>query len=103
MTTFILDASAALRFLERKAGWHRVTALLKDNLIGTCDVIVPAIQWGEIAGKSRKLGGPAAQMQSMAMLSELLVVAVPVTPEQAVRAAELKVDRKNLLRGRVCS
>ena len=94
MITFILDSSAAIRFLEKSAGWERVTEVLKDNLIGACSVIVPAIQWGEIAGKSRKEAGPGAQRRAMAMLSELLITPTPANPEHAVRAAELKVGRK---------
>lgn len=93
MITFILDSSALLRFIHKQAGWERVAEVLEENLSGLCNVTLSAIQWGEIAGKMRKDAGPAGESRALQVLSELLITVVPVTPEQAVRAAELKVDR----------
>lgn len=94
MINFVLDASAVLRFLDKAKGWERVREILEDQLNGLCTVSLSAVQWGEIAGKMRRDSGPAGQSRALQTLTELLVTAVPVTPEQAVRAAELRIDRK---------
>ena len=83
-----------LRFLDKLRGWERVASILEDQLSGLCSVSLSAIQWGEIAGKVRKDSGPAGQSRALQILTELLVTTVPITAEQAVRAAELKVDLK---------
>jgi len=92
--TFILDSSAVLRFIHKQAGWDRVAEVLEENLCGLCNVTLSAIQWGEIAGTMRKDAGPSGESRALRALSELLITVVPVAPEQAVRAAEVKVDRR---------
>ncbi|HKF46182.1 MAG TPA: PIN domain-containing protein [Terracidiphilus sp.] len=94
MITFILDSSAVLRFIHKQAGWDRVAEVLEENLCGLCNVTLSAIQWGEIAGTMRKDAGPSGESRALRALSELLITVVPVAPEQAVRAAEVKVDRR---------
>lgn len=89
---YVLDASAILRMLDREAGWERVAALLEASWEGSAEILLSAVQWGEIAGKLRKRLGPDRQNQALADLSEFHLHIVEVTPERAVRAAELKVD-----------
>jgi predicted nucleic acid-binding protein len=60
----------------------------------TAEVAIPAIQWGEIAGRVRKRLGATGQDYAMKMLSEFYPRIVPATGERAVRAAEIKQDRK---------
>jgi len=83
-----------LRFIHKQAGWDRVAEVLEENLCGLCNVTLSAIQWGEIAGTMRKDAGPSGESRALRALSELLITVVPVAPEQAVRAAEVKVDRR---------
>lgn len=94
MPTYILDASAVLRFCDREAGWERVADLLKQSMGRTAQLCLSAVQWGEVLGAVRKKKGVAAEARTLALLSRFPLQIVPVTAENAVRAAHLKVDRK---------
>ena len=94
MTIFVLDSSAVLRFMDEEAGWQRIQEIFIAHRAATAEVAIPAIQWGEIAGRVRKKLGEAGQQLAMRMLAELQPAIVPATGERAVRAAALKVDRK---------
>jgi predicted nucleic acid-binding protein len=94
MTTFVLDSSAVLRMLDKEAGWQRVAEVLESFADGSCCVCLSAIQWGEIAGKLRKRGGISEQNRIVRKLEELQLHIESATPALAIRAAELKVDRK---------
>jgi predicted nucleic acid-binding protein len=52
------------------------------------------LQWGEIAGTLRKRSGAKEQERILAKLMGLQLRIVPATGERAVRAAEIKMDRK---------
>jgi predicted nucleic acid-binding protein len=94
MTTYVLDSSAVLRMLDKEAGWERVAAILDLYWNRTCEVEISAVQWGEIAGSVRKRAGVAEQNRAMQKLGELQPRIAAATDHRAVRAAELKVDRK---------
>jgi len=94
MAAFVLDASAIIRYLDDEPGAERVEAILKLATRGTVQVYLSAIQWGEIAGNLRRRYGAADQRRFLdaALPTELQIE--PATAERAMRAAELKVDRK---------
>jgi predicted nucleic acid-binding protein len=94
VTVFVLDASAVLRFIDNEAGGNRIAEILQARMDQTAEVAIPAIQWGEIAGRVRKRLGATGQDYAMKMLSEFYPRIVPATGERAVRAAEIKQDRK---------
>jgi predicted nucleic acid-binding protein len=94
MTTYVLDASAILRFYDRESGWERVAQILTASMARRAELAISAIQWGEIVGAVRKKKGVAAELRAMGILSRFPLEIVPATAEYAVRAAELKVDRK---------
>jgi predicted nucleic acid-binding protein len=52
------------------------------------------LQWGEVAGNIRSRFGATDQLRILSTVLPSEVEIVPVTGERAVRAAELKVDRK---------
>jgi predicted nucleic acid-binding protein len=60
----------------------------------TVEVAIPAVQWGEIAGRVRKKSGAAGQSLALRMLTGFHPRIEPVTGERAVHAAEIKHDRK---------
>jgi PIN domain nuclease of toxin-antitoxin system len=93
MTTYVLDSSAALRFLDDGAGAGRV-----EEILGACagrraELSISAVQWGEIAGKLRKRLGVRDEMRVLSSLLPSEVAIVPVTADRAVHAAGLRVDR----------
>jgi predicted nucleic acid-binding protein len=93
MTTYVLDSSAALRYLDDKPGADRFEEILSACAGRKADLAISAIQWGEIAGKVRKRFGERDQARILANLLPSEAVIVPASAERAVRAASLKVDR----------
>jgi predicted nucleic acid-binding protein len=94
VTVFVLDSSAVLRFIDKEAGWNRVSDILVAHLTQTAEIAIPAVQWGEIAGQVRKRLGVPGQNRVMEKLAEFQPRIESVTSERAVRAAAIKVDRK---------
>jgi PIN domain nuclease of toxin-antitoxin system len=94
MTVYVLDASALLRYIDNEAGAERVEQLLGVCVAGKAEVCISAVQWGEIAGNLRKRLGALQQRRIMSSLLPSESEIVPVSGERAVRAAEIKVDRK---------
>jgi predicted nucleic acid-binding protein len=94
MTIYVLDSSALIRYIDREPGGDRVKEILKECVKRRVEVWISAVQWGEIAGNiSKRMGAPHEER----ILSSLLpseVRIIPVNGEQAVRAAELRVDHK---------
>lgn len=93
MTTYVLDASAILRYLDKEAGDYRVHAIFSDCESGQAGVCLSAIQWGEIAGKLRKRLGAGNEFEMLNGLLPKGARIIPVSVEDAVRASRWKVDR----------
>ena len=94
MAVFVLDSSAVLRFIDKEAGADRVRAVFRAFADGQAEVRISAVQWGEVAGNLRKRLGALAQNRILESLMQLQPEIVPASAERAVRAAELRVDRK---------
>lgn len=94
MIVYVLDSSAILRFLDREAGWQRTAEILAAGRSGSVELEISALQWGEVAGAVRKKAGPATESRALDGLAQFSPRITMITVEQAVRAAELKVDRK---------
>jgi ribonuclease VapC len=94
MVEYVIDASAVLRYVDNEPGAERVEEILTEGVSGNARICISAVQWGEVAGRLRAHHGA---QQEMRILSELLpteVEIVAITGDRAVRAADLKVDRK---------
>jgi predicted nucleic acid-binding protein len=94
MTVFVLDSSALIRYADGQAGADRVNALLRICVAGRAGVSISAAQWGEVAGNLRKRLGATEEARILSSLLPSEAKIVPVSGERAVRAAEIKVDRK---------
>jgi PIN domain nuclease of toxin-antitoxin system len=94
MTAYILDSSALLRYVDDEAGAERVEELLGACVAGKARLCISAVQWGEVAGNLRKRLGASHQRRILSGLLPSESEIVPVDGERAVRAAELRVDRK---------
>ena len=66
MVTYVLDASAVLRYLDDEAGSGRVAEIIESHLAGTCSAILSAAHWGEIAGVTCKFHGRSTMDQVLA-------------------------------------
>ena len=93
MTTYVLDSSAALRYIDDGPGADRVEEVLGACATLRAELCISAVQWGEIAGKLRKHFGPADQNRILSSFLPSEASIVPASAERAVRAAGLKVDR----------
>jgi len=60
----------------------------------SAEVVISSVQWGEVAGLVRKRRGEIAQRQAMRDLALFRLRIEPATADRAVRAAEIKQDRK---------
>jgi PIN domain nuclease of toxin-antitoxin system len=94
MTTYVLDASAVLRYVDDEAGVDRVEAIFDDCEMGRARACLSAIQWGEIAAKLRKRLGAGHEVSILGSVLPDGAAIIPADGEQALRAARLKVDRK---------
>jgi predicted nucleic acid-binding protein len=93
-SVFVLDSSAVLRLLDSEAGADRVEEILDAHMARSAEVAMSAVQWGEVAGLVRRRRGQIAQQQALTDLGFFQIRIEPATPGRAVRAAEIKEDRK---------
>jgi predicted nucleic acid-binding protein len=94
VVTYVLDASAVLRYLDGESGAARVAEIIKAHLAGSCQVVVSAIHWGEIAGTVYKRHGRAGMDAALSRLSAFGFEIMPVTGSRAMNAALVKTERK---------
>ena len=89
MKTFVLDASAVLRFTDKEPGYERVLKLLQAAARGEVRLLISAVNWGEIVHAVAKRCGPQAQA-ILDNLASLPLTIVPVDASAASRAAHFK-------------
>ncbi len=94
MVSFVLDASAILRFLDGEAGVERVGEIIKLHVASEARCLVSAIHWGEVSGTLLKRLGPQPAATVMDRLKALDFEIVTINAERAARAARIKVKRK---------
>jgi uncharacterized protein len=94
MTVYVLDSSALIRYIDDEPGAERVEQVLGTCAAGKANVCISALQWGEVAGNLRKRLGALHEKRILSSLLPSEAEIVAVSAERAVRAAEIKVDRK---------
>jgi PIN domain nuclease of toxin-antitoxin system len=93
MVTYVLDASAILRYLENEAGAGRVAEIIKCHLAGRCEVAISAVHWGEVAGVTAKIHGSQAMDLVLDRLEAFGFQLVAADSARAVRASLIKLKR----------
>jgi predicted nucleic acid-binding protein len=97
---YVLDASAILRFTDKEAGFDRVRDLFIQAAQGNAELLLSAVNWGEIVGALlRRAGGlsPSALTNIgslVANLAALPVTVVAADKDLAEAAAIFKYDFK---------
>ena len=94
MVSYVLDASAILRYLDDEAGADRVAEIIKAHLNGHSEALIVAAHWGEVAGIICKARGKPAMELALARLSAFGLPVVAADADRAVRAALIKVKRQ---------
>ena len=94
MLTYVLDASAYLRFLDREAGGAQVARILEEGLDETARVVMSAIQWGEIVKIITHRNGARTVATVRQDLDDFGIEIIPADAERAERAALLGLKYK---------
>jgi len=94
MTTCVLDASAVLRYTDKEPGYKRVRELLKQAARGEAELLLSAVNWGEIVGALYKRVGMTRARSIAGSLAALPISIVAVDTGQAEAAAIFKYDFK---------
>ena len=92
MVTYVLDASAILRYLDNEAGADRVATIIKAHIAGEARAIVPDLHWGEIAGVVYKRHGTDVMEKVISRLDAFGFESASVTRGRAMDAAIIKVQ-----------
>ncbi len=93
MKTFVFDAMPFI-FLQSKSGAPKVNELLKEATGGRSQVLMSAVNYGEVYGTILRSHGPEKALMSMRAVDPLPIEVVDVTPQRAFRAADIKVKYK---------
>lgn len=90
MKTYVFDASALLAFLQPKPSAVKVGALLKEGVRGAAEILMSAVNFGEVYGVVLREHGPDAAQTAMGALRPLPIRLIDATPERCLRAADVK-------------
>jgi predicted nucleic acid-binding protein len=93
-TTFVLDASAILRFLARESGADKVFQIFRSKSLEECHIVASSIHWGEVASVLMRRSGAHDVRQILKELEIIGIEIIPVTGGRAVRAAEIQARLK---------
>jgi predicted nucleic acid-binding protein len=93
MVSYVLDSSAIFRYLDDEAGAARVAEIIKGHLAGSCEVLVSALHWGEVAGVTCKLHGKRDMELVLFRLGAFGFQLTPADSDRAVKAALIKLNR----------
>jgi PIN domain nuclease of toxin-antitoxin system len=94
MTTYVLDASAILRYLDEEPGTDRIEELLLAHADNKVEIAISAVQWGEVACKLFQRFDWVRYEHIMSQLYSLGLTIEPATAERAVSAGILKAATK---------
>ncbi|MGB9490618.1 MAG: type II toxin-antitoxin system VapC family toxin [Terriglobales bacterium] len=90
MKTYVFDAGALLCFLQGKPSAAKVGELLKQAVEGRAEILMAAVNFGEVYGVILRERGPDAAVTALSALRPLPIRLVDATPERCLRAAEVK-------------
>src|SRR3954462_9025326 len=91
--TFVFDASALLRYTDNEPGADRVEAILNLAASGSADVLLSAVNWGEIVSTIYKRNSTTAKQIANGLMT-LPINVLPVDAFAAEAAGIFKHDYK---------
>jgi predicted nucleic acid-binding protein len=94
MKTCVFDASALFAYLQKKPGAPKVSEFLKDAVRGSAQVLISAVNYGEVYGRILRDYGPEQALTTMHAVSPLPIEVVDATPQRAFQAAGIKAQYK---------
>lgn len=87
--TYVLDASAVLRFTDQEPGFDRVRTLFYQSAQGEIELLLSAVNWGEIVSVLYAKNEANAD-RIIGNLAALPIVVVPVDAHGAAEAGRFK-------------
>ena len=94
MKTYVLDASALYVYLQDKPAANKVNQLLKESVRERAEILMSAVNYGEVYGAILREHGPERAAATMSAVQPLPIRMVDTTPQRAVRAADVKLKYK---------
>jgi predicted nucleic acid-binding protein len=88
--TYVLDTSAVLILLDKRAGARRILQLLDVAAGSKTPLLASVVHWGEVFYISWQRHGEQSARDTLADLSRLPIRVVPVDLPLAVKAGEFK-------------
>ncbi len=94
MKAYVFDASALFAFLQRKPGAPKVSDILKEAVRGHTQVLMSAVNYGEVYGRILRDHGAERALTSMLAVQPLPIEILDATPQRAFQAADIKAKYK---------
>ena len=94
MKTYVFDASALFAFLRDRPGASKVEELLKEARQGRAQVLMSAVNYGEVYGLILREHGPEQALMAVQAMSPLPIAVLDATPQRACKAADVKAKYK---------
>ena len=94
MKTYVFDASPLFGFLQKKPAANKVNELLKDAMRGRADILMSAVNYGEVYGGILREHGLDRAVATMNAVHPLPIRLMDATPARAFRAADVKAKYK---------
>jgi predicted nucleic acid-binding protein len=88
--TYVFDTSALFGFLQKKVAANKVNELLKEALGGRADILMSAVNYGEVYGVILREHGLDRATATMSAVNALPIRLMDATPQRAFHAAEVK-------------
>jgi len=94
MKAYVFDASALFAFLQRKPGAPKVSDILKEAVRGHTQVLMSAVNYGEVYGRILRDHGAERALTSMLAVQPLPIEILDATPQRVFQAADIKAKYK---------
>jgi predicted nucleic acid-binding protein len=92
--TYVLDASAVFTFLQKNLAAYKINALLKEANHGQADILMSAVNYGEVYSAILRKQGHDHALAIMNAIRPLPIRLIDVTPQRACGAADIKAAYK---------
>ena len=90
----MFDASAVFAFLQHKPSAIKVNELLKEAIREQADILMSAVNYGEVYGGILREHGPERAAATMNAVHPLPIRLIDATPRRAFQAADIKSKYK---------
>ena len=90
MKTYVFDASPLFAFLQNKPAATKVNELLKEAMRDRADILMSAVNFGEVYGGILREHGPDRAAATMNAVRPLPIRLIDATLARAFQAADVK-------------